>query len=1438
MATTFGRTKLGGGTLFLSGSNSYSGATLVSEGVLRIANSLALGDVAGTTTVSSGAALEVLGDISVEGETLTLNGSGISSQGALRNISGNNSFSGPILLGSDVRIQSDSDRLTLSGGISGPTFGLIFGGSGSFLVSGSIETTTGALTKEGSGILILAGLNSYSGLTTISAGSLQIGDGGTTGALYPSTASIGGIVNNGTLVFNRSDTITQGVDFAKYLTGTGSILKLGAGTVVLNGKFTTQTVGGTPYRTILGDVSVAAGTLQIDQPSNLFYAVDDYPQQDGRLAGHLDVASGANFQVTSSGGNTTALTLRGAVTGAGQIEVRDGATLTIDGNASGFTGEFSLAMNGGYANLELKPDSSSGSAQASTFNAPVVLNTVESELNLTPAAGANITLNGAISGLGSVYQGYGSSGIATLAGANTYTGSTRITAGTLQAVSGALADTSSIEVSGGSLRAVNFNPSAQLWVYNAARASVSGSNLSLGEMKNESSAAIGLSFSAGTGTITLGSLQGTGVTSFASNATVTGWVDQGTLSVAGLLTANIRNGEKVSMISDGDGGWIVEMVSDGDGGFVPKTVALPPIVTAASVVSGTISGGSITLIGAGRTSTVDLLSGGTVQLNAGTLSVASSGLSGAASVSVGNGTTLNFTPVSAATLSVEKLSLSTGGTIAMAWGSKITASGAATLSGGAFKLNLSGSYVSGQTYTLIEGGVGSSLLGTYSLLGAGGATPTWNITAGRVQVSFPNLLPNLYWRGGLDPDAGKVWSTTNWATDASGTTPSAQTPSSTYTVYLSADNATAANQLGMTLGADVSVLGISVTSANPSTLLIDGHTLTTGSSGISMAVGAGSFSIAPAMALAADQTWVNDSASALTVSGSLANAGHALVITGSGKTVVSGVISGAGSLSMTGTGTLALTGTNTYTGATTVSAGSLTATSGAFGNTSALSITAATVQAVNLNHDALLSVASGAVARFSGSGLNLGTVSNSGNLEFSSLIGVGSLSSLAGASSGVTTFRSSGFISSLSTLGLTHVMGGTLTVHATVGSVGGFTVDSGAWAQFEKTGRLGTVIANGTVTVKTNSYIDSLQGNGVVTSNGSLALGGGNYTGALQVPETLSKQGPGTLYLGSSGHQIPTTRVESGSMLLSATNVLATSGSLLVQGSATFGVITGGTQTLQKVVIEDGATIGIPGYAGELLAYDMTLGSGTYLMTPVKLRVGASVEGAAANNGIEGMTVGASKVLSGLGRQLSGSLGNSFETFTFNLSGQAPGSVAQLGGTAFTDNLVLSAVAGGTLQLQTDFNPSKISTLTVGDSSSSGVVLKVGAYQGGTLTLGGTSFSSPVSQVLKGKGTIVGDIIIGSGAVVKPGNSPGQLGVVGNVVAMPGSELQFEYTANANTIAGTGPNDSITLTGSLGSAGGISAVAYDPNGKPRVNDFNKHTFDIITYTLGTDTNGT
>ena len=380
----------------------------------------------------------------------------------------------------------------------------------------------------------------------------------------------------------------------------------------------------------------------------------------------------------------------------------------------------------------------------------------------------------------------------------------------------------------------------------------------------------------------------------------------------------------------------------------------------------------------------------------------------------------------------------------MSWDSKISASGAAILSGGVFKLSLSGDVITGKTYTLLEGGIGSALDGgQYEVLGNAVYDYQWSLSGSLVQLT-PLVHTGLYWRGGVEGEAPKMWSAANWVTDASGAGTSVQRPVGTEMVYLSASNALAADQLGMTLGADVSVLGISMTTASPATLLNDGYTLTTGSSGISMASGAGAFSIAPAMILAAGQSWINLGAGTLTVSGSLATAGNGLEIGGSGSTVLSGIINGAGSVSKVGAGSLWLTGANTYTGATSVSAGLVTAATGGFGKTSSLTITGGTLRAVDLNGSASLGVAAGAVARFSGSNLNLGTVSNSGNLEFSSLVGVGSLSVLAGAATGETIFRSNAVVSSLSTQGLTHVAGGTLTVRDTVGSVGGFTVDSGA----------------------------------------------------------------------------------------------------------------------------------------------------------------------------------------------------------------------------------------------------------------------------------------------------------------------------------------------------------------------------------------------------------
>ena len=73
--------------------------------------------------------------------------------------------------------------------------------SDSFSYAGLISGA-GALTKSGAGTLTLTGSNSYAGGTTISAGTLQIGNGGTSGSIT------GNVANSGTLAFDRSDSVS------------------------------------------------------------------------------------------------------------------------------------------------------------------------------------------------------------------------------------------------------------------------------------------------------------------------------------------------------------------------------------------------------------------------------------------------------------------------------------------------------------------------------------------------------------------------------------------------------------------------------------------------------------------------------------------------------------------------------------------------------------------------------------------------------------------------------------------------------------------------------------------------------------------------------------------------------------------------------------------------------------------------------------------------------------------------------------------------------------------------------------------------------------------------------------------------------------------------------------------------------------------------------
>ena len=184
-------TKSGSGTWTLTGSNTYTGATNVNAGALNVQSG---GALAGTSsvTVASGAALQLQGGISTSSAVaLTLNGTGIATNGALENVAGNNTYSGLIALGSNSTIGSDAGTLTLSntGTITGSGNNLTLTGSGNANLASIIGTGAAAVTKSGSGTWTLAGANTYTGGTTVNAGTLVVG---VNGALSDAGVSVTG----------------------------------------------------------------------------------------------------------------------------------------------------------------------------------------------------------------------------------------------------------------------------------------------------------------------------------------------------------------------------------------------------------------------------------------------------------------------------------------------------------------------------------------------------------------------------------------------------------------------------------------------------------------------------------------------------------------------------------------------------------------------------------------------------------------------------------------------------------------------------------------------------------------------------------------------------------------------------------------------------------------------------------------------------------------------------------------------------------------------------------------------------------------------------------------------------------------------------------------------------------------------------------------------
>ncbi|MBU6175896.1 MAG: autotransporter-associated beta strand repeat-containing protein, partial [Planctomycetes bacterium] len=149
-----GLDKGGSGTVILQAANTFEGQTVIGAGTLEIRNAAALGSTNAGVNLTGGT-LALSGGFTVGAETLTLNGLGLSSGGALRNLTGNNTWGGAITLGSATRINSDAGTLTLDvatgNAIGGTNQNLTLGGAGNILISDPIDTGSGSITKDGNG---------------------------------------------------------------------------------------------------------------------------------------------------------------------------------------------------------------------------------------------------------------------------------------------------------------------------------------------------------------------------------------------------------------------------------------------------------------------------------------------------------------------------------------------------------------------------------------------------------------------------------------------------------------------------------------------------------------------------------------------------------------------------------------------------------------------------------------------------------------------------------------------------------------------------------------------------------------------------------------------------------------------------------------------------------------------------------------------------------------------------------------------------------------------------------------------------------------------------------------------------------------------------------------------------------------------------------------
>ncbi len=318
------------GLVALNGTNTYTGMTMVNSGVLSVRNGAGLGSgfagVSSGTTVHLGAALELQHGtgMTIGTEVLTLNGTGISSGGALRNISGANTWGATVTLASSSRINSDAGTLTLSASnsITASNQNLTLGGLSNGLVSGTITTGTGTLTKDGTGMWTLSGANTYTGATQVNAGTL----------LFKNTAARSG---GSAVTAGASGTIGLGVGGAGFYSA-NDVSNLFNNT--LSG-FTMDPVSGVAIDTTAGDfdqtnalTTATRALTKLGANTLTLSAINTYTGPTAVNEGSLLLSGSVTSNTTV---NAASLTVSGTLTGT--VTANNGSTILLIGTIAGAT---------------------------------------------------------------------------------------------------------------------------------------------------------------------------------------------------------------------------------------------------------------------------------------------------------------------------------------------------------------------------------------------------------------------------------------------------------------------------------------------------------------------------------------------------------------------------------------------------------------------------------------------------------------------------------------------------------------------------------------------------------------------------------------------------------------------------------------------------------------------------------------------------------------------------------------------------------------------------------------------------------------------------------------------------------------------------------------------------------------------------------------------